>query len=128
MKTKDIVAVLLSCNQEAEPVCDVLNFELRGVLNSVTNNNGVPYFEIEPTGLIPEEDEGPVPPFEAVLRGILAGYYDGENGTAQFKSEVLDFYGKEHEQLLSGLMQQHSLDSTGRELLEEVLNEFVEQI
>ena len=78
------------------------------------------------TATITQEEES-LPCFEKLLRDIRRGYYDDENGAAQFKHDVLAGYGEEHEEAFSRLMQRHR-DLTWRSRLEEVLGDLIKQI
>lgn len=65
--------------------------------------------------------------FNTLLDRILQGYYSTGNGTAQFKSDLLNHYGWEHEETYRRLFRQHS-DLQGKERYEEVLGDFVKAI
>ncbi len=63
--------------------------------------------------------------FETLLSRIHSGYYGNENGTAQFKFEVLNHWpDPANEPVFSDLMKQHA-DLPPKDRLEEVLGDFV---
>lgn len=65
--------------------------------------------------------------FDAFLGRIGVGYYDNENGTAQFKEDLLEHYGEKHEETYRSLWASHD-DLEHRARLEEVLGEFIKLV
>lgn len=122
MKVKQAMALLHDADPEAElDRCSVGNFNLRASITGIHLIDGVPIIELEATSDDTETD------FDSLLGKIHQGYYDRENGTAQFKADVLFHYGEDHTPLFSEIFQQHA-DLQGRARLEETLGDFVKAI
>jgi len=64
--------------------------------------------------------------FDAFLTRILVGYYD-QTGIAQFRIDLLNNYGWEHEEIFQKLSSEHD-DLFGLQRLEEILGSFVKLI